>query len=439
MGGLAGFESTALAGEAEPNEGGPDQEREEESPAVSEEPDDEPTVDLTSEPEDDPTPLPFLEADEGDLALADMEVEEESELEMEVAELGVEVSDPVPALRERVANDPTDGEGWLLLAHELLDQGHEGEGAEALQRAHQAYAAAGDPTTAIRVVEELLPLRPQQLELRQRVVEYAHMTGDKDLQLEAFMELAAALQDEGDLEHARAVLERVVKLAPDHLRARALLGEVSPEVEPTESPEPPTSQETEALPVLEREAPSASKAPKEAPESGDYVDLGALVLEERGEETTRWTVPTSAPTADEDADFRRTLAQFKAKVAENFDTDDAKGHYDLGTAYKEMGLLDEAIGEFQQSLRADPENLATFEMLGLSFLEKGEPQAAIRTLERGLRLPTQVEDDLLGIYYCLGNSNEALGNIDAAKEFYERIFALDINFKDVTDRLRDLR
>jgi len=169
------------------------------------------------------------------------------------------------------------------------------------------------------------------------------------------------------------------------------------------------------------------------------VDFGALVLDEKGEETTRWVVPATAPTADEDADFRRTLAQFKAKVAENFSPEDAKGHYDLGSAYKEMGLLDEAIAEFQQSLRADPGYLAAFEMLGLSFLEKGEPQAAIRTLERGLRLPTQVEDDLLGIYYCLGNSHEAMGNTDAAKEFYERIFALDINFKDVTDRLRDLR
>jgi tetratricopeptide (TPR) repeat protein len=78
-------------------------------------------------------------------------------------------------------------------------------------------------------------------------------------------------------------------------------------------------------------------------------------------------------------------------------------------------------------------------MLGQCFLDRGEPAAAVRTLERALLVPSQVEDDLLGIYYFLAKSQEAVGNPTAAKDFYERIFALDINFKDVTERLRNLR
>jgi tetratricopeptide (TPR) repeat protein len=104
-----------------------------------------------------------------------------------------------------------------------------------------------------------------------------------------------------------------------------------------------------------------------------------------------------------------------------------------------MGLLDEAISEFQMALRADGRHLPTYEVLGEAFLDKGEPQATIRALDRAVRIPHDVEDELLGIYYYLGRAHEELGNRDSAREFYERTFALDINFRDVTERLRQLR
>ena len=62
------------------------------------------------------------------------------------------------------------------------------------------------------------------------------------------------------------------------------------------------------------------------------------------------------------------LSQFKAKVAENLSADDVKAHHDLGTAYKEMGLIDEAISEFQQALRASADHLPTYELLGQCFM-----------------------------------------------------------------------
>lgn len=175
-------------------------------------------------------------------------------------------------------------------------------------------------------------------------------------------------------------------------------------------------------------------------DSGEgYVDLGAWVLEGQKERTTRWTIQADAPTADEDADFRKTLARFREKVSDHIDTDDATAHYDLGMAYREMGLLDEAIGEFQQALRSSPGSLASIEMLGQCFLDQGQPEIAIHTLERGTRLEGEVDDDFIGIFYFLGHAYEAVGNLAAAREFYEKVFALDINFRDVTDRLKRLR
>ena len=133
------------------------------------------------------------------------------------------------------------------------------------------------------------------------------------------------------------------------------------------------------------------------------------------------------------------LAQFREKVSENIDANDVMAHYDLGKAYMEMGLLDDAISEFQVVLRGTSDHLATYEMLGQTFLKKKEPKAALRSLTRGLEAPCEVEEERVGIYYYLGLANETIGDKDTALEFYNRVFALDINFADVTERLRALR
>lgn len=176
-----------------------------------------------------------------------------------------------------------------------------------------------------------------------------------------------------------------------------------------------------------------------APDGG-YVDLGAMILGGTQEKkSTRFTVAYEEPTGDEDADFAKMLSQFKDKVSENLDAGDVRAHYDLGTAYKEMGLLDEAISSFQAALRASSDHLPTYELMGQTFIDMGKPEAAVRSLERALQSAHTVEDELVGIYYYLGRAHEALENRGSAVEYYDRVFALDINFADVTERLRDLR
>ena len=183
-----------------------------------------------------------------------------------------------------------------------------------------------------------------------------------------------------------------------------------------------------------------SEAPAESPDG--YVDLGAVLLGEDAlaeKKSTRFVVPYEEPTGDDQADFEKMLGQFREKVSENIDANDAMAHYDLGTAYMEMGLLDEAISEFQVVLRGTAEHLPTYEMLGQTFLQKEEPEAALRSLQRGLDAPCEVEEERVGIYYYMGLAHETMGDMGTALDFYDRVFALDINFADVTERLRALR
>ena len=74
-----------------------------------------------------------------------------------------------------------------------------------------------------------------------------------------------------------------------------------------------------------------------------------------------------------------------------------------------------------------------------ALVDQGQHAAAVKVLQRALKVPSDVEDELIGIYYYLGRAYEALEDTDHAIEYYDRVFALDINFADVTDRLRELR
>jgi tetratricopeptide (TPR) repeat protein len=203
--------------------------------------------------------------------------------------------------------------------------------------------------------------------------------------------------------------------------------------EPVAEPEPPPPPK--ATPAKPAPAPSdAAKPPAEG-----YIDFGAMILGGPEKKTTRFKVAYEEPTGDEEADFAKMLSQFKEKVSENIDSGDVRAHYDLGTAYKEMGLLEEAITAFQAALRASSEHLPTYEIMGQTFNEMGQPEAAVRTLQRALQVKSGVEDEFLGIYYHLARAYEVLNRKESAVEYYDRVFALDINFADVTERLRELR
>jgi tetratricopeptide (TPR) repeat protein len=280
-------------------------------------------------------------------------------------------------------------------------------------RTPEELIAASDLDGAERLIRELMESEPEELAHRQRLVEVAYRRGDVRAQSDAYVELARCLERAGSRSQAEGVYQQALQLDPENAAARAALADSS-------------------TPAAAEVAPVAS--------SEDYVDLGSLIFGEMEQEkTTRFLVEYEEPTGDEQADFARMLSQFKTKIAQNVAADDVRAHHDLGTAYKEMGLLDEAIEEFQAALRASRDHLPTYELLGQCFIDKGEPEAAVMALRRALNLGIDVEDDLLGIYYFLGRAYERIGDKEAAVEYYDRVFSLDINFMDVTERLRALR
>jgi tetratricopeptide (TPR) repeat protein len=140
----------------------------------------------------------------------------------------------------------------------------------------------------------------------------------------------------------------------------------------------------------------------------------------------------------EQADFTDMLEKFKAGVAANVDDEDFDSHYDLGVAYKEMGLIDEAVAEFQKALRGATQRIRAYEALGQCFIERNEHDVAITVLGRALREPGMEDEDLIGVLYLLGFASEGSKKARDAAAYYQRVFAIDIDFRDVSKRLKQM-
>ena len=124
---------------------------------------------------------------------------------------------------------------------------------------------------------------------------------------------------------------------------------------------------------------------------------------------------------------------------------DPETHYNLGVAFREMGLLDEAIGEFQKVCQAHDQGHAfsqimqTYTWLAQCFLDKGVPEAAVRWYEKALTLPNLDPETRTALHYELASSLETAGNKTAALSNFLEVYGSNIDYRDVSERIKALR
>jgi tetratricopeptide (TPR) repeat protein len=333
----------------------------------------------------------------------------------------------IDELESRVADNPDDPEAHQALGEALVEEGQRERGIEELDLATAGWENAGNLEQALTLVEEILRLDPNSVRHRQKAVEFSFKVGDKSKLIDAYLELADTLLRTDLPEKARAVYERVAEHDPRNERAKAALAMLAPAA-------PPTKTEGK---VKAKDA--RMKVRDEAALDGDFVDLSSMMMEDdTPAKDSRMTVADEEPTGDEEQDFHDMLARFKQGIDENIDETDFQSHYDLGVAFKEMGLLDEAIAELQKALRAPDGKLRTSEMLGVCFFEKAAYGVAESILRRGLELPASGDQERLGVLYWLGRALEEQGKKSDARDLYGRVFAVDIRFLDVEQRAKAL-
>ena len=352
----------------------------------------------------------------------------------------------VVELESLILDDPDNPDLHLRLADRLLSGGEEARGLEELELALAGFERIGEWSRAGQVAERLTTLAQDVIRHHQKRVELAFRTGERTPLLGAYLALGDALARAGASDKAMAVFGRVEEHDPGNPHAAAALVALrgEPAATPPRRPLPrlPRARRQRHRPPRRqrpRAAVDAPPAPRAAASAGAFVDLGSMILDERSTRDTRMRIDRADPKGqDEQKEFQEILEQFKRGIEQNLDSEDYEAHYDLGIAFKEMGLLDEAIAEFQKALRSPEGRLRTSEALGICFYDKGQFAISETVLRRAVESVDGGDEAKIGLLYWLGRAAEAQGKEVEAITSYERALAVDIRFMDLSERVHRL-
>jgi tetratricopeptide (TPR) repeat protein len=242
-----------------------------------------------------------------------------------------------------------------------------------------------------------------------------------------------------------------------------------PAAEPAAAQEVPVEVASEAAPAVAREeveyvlepAPAASAEPVPAM-TGEGVMSTEEFMTELAAEVDSLAIgappvkakvapppaPAAAPLKQEAAEqLKEVFDEFRSELGQMEEEEgaDLETHYNLGIAYREMGLLEEAIGEFQKVAKAIQNGqpfryaMQCCTLLGLSFMEKGQHKVAAMWYEKALAVEGLDQESILALRYDLGVAQESAGDVKAALDSFEQVYAMNIDYRDVAERIASLQ
>ncbi|MEM7482599.1 MAG: tetratricopeptide repeat protein [Acidobacteriota bacterium] len=348
-----------------------------------------------------------------------------------------------------LAADEADGP-WPELRQQLLDAGYKLEGNQVLAPPARTLAEADVGHLLDGLMDEAPPVAeapaappPPRRKVRDASIEEALASLETTFQsgkkaLRQGVEPAA-----GEEAPAADVFEAAPSAEPAVPEAQAPEAQAE-EPQPQDVPAPAAEDDPEDSGVrwLDEvgEAPPAEAGETPAvvddvfEDEDDFFDLAAEIEQELDAEDSL----TEAIETPAEPSLEEIVEGFKQGVAENLSPEDFDTHFNLGIAYREMGLLDEAIGEFQLASKDPGRLVECCSMLGLCFLEKGLPDLAVKWYRRGLESPTLAEEDRHGLLYDLGNLYLDAGDFEQAHEVFVDIYGVNSNYRDVVAKLEEI-
>jgi len=164
-----------------------------------------------------------------------------------------------------------------------------------------------------------------------------------------------------------------------------------------------------------------------------YLDEGEVrSLEEK---KTAETEAEEGGKTEKEEDLDAVLDQLREKVEEEIGEEDRNARYNLGIAFKEMGLLDDAVREFSVSKGEETLFLSSLLMLKECYEGLGRYEEAITFLDELLEKGGLEEKIYLDILYQKGLVLEKNGDLKEAQLQFGKVYEIDENFRDVSERV----
>ncbi|MGW8272166.1 MAG: tetratricopeptide repeat protein, partial [Thermodesulfovibrionales bacterium] len=230
---------------------------------------------------------------------------------------------------------------------------------------------------------------------------------------------------QGLLEEALSIYRKYEELMPEDQKLKGRISALLKQREEVEYPDTGISTPEEALGAVQEESGIGEAAPDH-----DQLSVDRGVPPVPAEE-----IPE--PTLEDEV--LEIFEEFKRGLESELEDEDSETHYNLGIAYKEMGLIDDAIKEFQTANRDPEKKIQASSMLGHCFKEKGLYSLAIEVLATAVSLIERRDDSYWGAVYDLADAYELNGNLNEALDMFTEVFAYNSKLRKVDERLNVLK
>lgn len=168
--------------------------------------------------------------------------------------------------------------------------------------------------------------------------------------------------------------------------------------------------------------------------------------EEEGTETLSFEelFPESGSGGDKgepplDSEVLEVFEEFKKGLESQVEAEDTETHYNLGIAYKEMGLLDDAISTFQASKKDPDFFVRASTMLGNCYMEKGLYTLAIEAFQEVLAKIDPNDEAAWSLKYDLAEAYEKEGKLEEALRYFTEVYGWSSGFREVSEKVNNLK
>ena len=204
--------------------------------------------------------------------------------------------------------------------------------------------------------------------------------------------------------------------------------------------------DTDSLSTPEREGESPHEVPEvpsgthadsdpQKAEKNEFLDMASDLLGELEGDQPLPVEPEPARAAEQS--LSEIVNELREAVSETLSAEDSETRYNLAIAYREMGLLDEAIGEFQTVARNPVYLTDCCSLLGQCLRERGLIEQAVKWLRRGLETPNLSEERGLSFLYEIAECQSEQGDRESARGTFAEIYGINSSYRDVVARLTE--
>jgi tetratricopeptide (TPR) repeat protein len=272
------------------------------------------------------------------------------------------------------------------------------------------YVRQGLIQEAAKILERLHALFPENTEVAERLTSLGHLSAVEEVpEMHSPLDTGATQQEELAGETAGMTEEILEMPAPEI------------EIPQEHRPQVPPAEESRQ----EEQRPGEQPQEEAGFEEFSFSEQDLVDAQEM-------------PEPELDNDVLEIFQEFKKGLEKELGEEDSETHYNLGIAYKEMGLVDDAIKAFQTS-RNDPKRFVqSSTMLAVCYMEKGMYSLVIDVLSKVLEQIGDKDESYRAVQYDLAEAYEKNGNPGEAIRLYTEVFGWNANFRSVAEKVSRL-